>query len=397
VDNTPPPPLVPEAHMNTTPTQPPVNDAQMDINPSVIPYDINAPADPFLWEGQFQALSIFGTKETFVQDTTNIVSSLERAAAYINQRNLKENDPNSLDIFHQFGNAAWHFLSAIYNSKWDRSLTNSNVSFRDHVSAQFNSGHKKPRTNTPANPLQINPPHAKVSKIPPPIPPRLPANIHKKALDKINKHNSAQKAKTPGPPPKKSYARAINSAPTDILKLRETFPSLPASKILEMHKAGQKNNNPTPRVQTTTKRPSRKNVLIPLEPTHKNLIYNKANEHVAALNNLFKSYKSKVRVDCFRLSLNGMSITTSEVASPSDLSIMEKYFKGLEDLSNTDISPRLPQSKSYLKILGVPYFNPYKPCVINRSFHQVLYHYSFPFLYFTFLFIAWETLSHYVT
>ena len=35
--------------------------------------------------------------------------------------------------------------------------------------------------------------------------------------------------------------------------------------------------------------------------------------------------------------------------------------------------------------------------VINRSFHQVFYHYSFPFLYFTLLFIAWETLSHHVT
>ena len=35
--------------------------------------------------------------------------------------------------------------------------------------------------------------------------------------------------------------------------------------------------------------------------------------------------------------------------------------------------------------------------VINRSFHQVFYHYSFSFLLLSVLFIAWESLSRYVT
>ena len=161
----------------------------------------------------------------------------------------------------------------------------------------------------------------------------------------------------------KSYARATLSNSADVLKLWEAFPSLPNNKILDMHKAGLQNKGTSTRhkVQTTTKGPSRKNVLIPLEPVHKNFVYSKANAHVAAINNTLKSHKSKVHIDCIRLSLNGISITTNKVASPSDLTIIEKYFKGLEDLSNADITPRLPQSKSYLKILGVPYFNPSKP------------------------------------
>ena len=39
---------------------------------------------------------------------------------------------------------------------------------------------------------------------------------------------------------------------------------------------------------------------------------------------------------------------------------MEKYIKDLNDVDSNDImSPRLPQSKSYLKILGIPYFVKY--------------------------------------
>jgi len=162
-------------HEVSTPLPIPSTDTQMDVSPSIIPYDINAPADTSLWDVQLQALSIFGIKETFNQDITNIVSSLERAAAYINQRDLKDNDPNSVELFHKFGNAVWLFLSAVYSSKWDRSLTNDNVSFRNRVFAQFKGGqYKKSKTNTPTNPSQVDSPKAQVSRIPPPILPRLP-------------------------------------------------------------------------------------------------------------------------------------------------------------------------------------------------------------------------------
>ena len=54
---------------------------------------------------------------------------------------------------------------------------------------------------------------------------------------------------------------------------------------------------------------------------------------------------------------NGITITTSKVASVSDLSIMEKYFKRLKDINvDKNITPCLLQSKSYLKILEVFYY-----------------------------------------
>jgi len=105
--------------------------------PSVIPYDANQPADPSLWDGNLRAVSIFRTKEFFTQDAANIVKSLDRAAIYIRQRDLSCGDPNSLPQLNSFGDTAWNFVTAIYESKWDQLLSSSNTSFRENVAAQF--------------------------------------------------------------------------------------------------------------------------------------------------------------------------------------------------------------------------------------------------------------------
>jgi len=48
---------------------------------------------------------------------------------------------------------------------------------------------------------------------------------------------------------------------------------------------------------------------------------------------------------------------TKKVAISSDLNVVEKYMKKLNNVDGSDImSPRLPQSKSYLKILSISYF-----------------------------------------
>ena len=52
----------------------------------------------------------------------------------------------------------------------------------------------------------------------------------------------------------------------------------------------------------------------------------------------------------------GIAIITNNVPNPSDLSIIEKYFKSVKGINSNDIpSPRLPRSKSYLKITSLPY------------------------------------------
>jgi len=71
-----------------------------------------------------------------------------------------------------FGDAAWDFITAIYKSNWDQLQVDNSISFRNKVTAQFNNSTKNPRDNhLPKPPKHIlGLAHAKVSKVPPPIP-----------------------------------------------------------------------------------------------------------------------------------------------------------------------------------------------------------------------------------
>jgi len=113
-------------------------------SPSVIPYDVDGLANPALWDGNFTRISIFSTKESFLQDATNISLTLKRAAAYIRQTNLAKDDPNSLPQLNLFGDAAWDFITAVYESKWDQLQDKSSISFRNKVASQFNTGRIPP-------------------------------------------------------------------------------------------------------------------------------------------------------------------------------------------------------------------------------------------------------------
>ena len=86
-----------------------------------------------------------------------------------------------------------------------------------------------------------------------------------------------------------------------------------------------------------------------------------AANHVTNINCSLKSIKSNVCADFIRADDKDVIISTNSIASNSDLQKIEKYVKNLLQTSNNSIAtPRLPQSKSYLKIVGIPYY-------INKS------------------------------
>jgi len=238
----------------------------------------------------------------------------------------------------EIGYAAWEFISAIYEAGWDKLPTReNNRSLRQMVASHFNR--KSQNSSFPTSPSN----HNKVSKIPPPIPPRPSAATLAKS-----RHNQGTK----------TFAQATKNGTANILKLREAFPSLPSKKVIEIHDAAFNNNSHSrPRISMTTKGPSRKHVLIPMNEDNKNIILYQADVHVGIMNSHFKTCKSDTTIDCIRAVWNGITVTTNKVAAPSDLSIMERYFKGLEDINADDnLTPRLSQSKSYLKILGIPFY-----------------------------------------
>ena len=52
-----------------------------------------------------------------------------------------------------------------------------------------------------------------------------------------------------------------------------------------------------------------------------------------------------------------MTIVTNKVVLPSDLQVIKNFIRNIENVNSEDIKAlRLPKSKSYLKIIGIPYF-----------------------------------------
>ena len=71
-----------------------------------------------------------------------------------------------------------------------------------------------------------------------------------------------------------------------------------------------------------------------------------------------KTIRSNMIADFICIEDKGIIIMTNNVSLSSDLQEIEKYVKNLLTLDTEQISsPRLLQSKSYLKIVGIPYIN----------------------------------------
>ena len=95
---------------------PPNNEAPAPIISAAIPYDTNNPADPTLWDSTFGATSLFGTPDFFPHDSINVICSLQRIGRFIQQRNIKDLDLQTLLQLENFTEAAWECIPAIYKA-----------------------------------------------------------------------------------------------------------------------------------------------------------------------------------------------------------------------------------------------------------------------------------------
>lgn len=81
---------------------------------------------------------------------------------------------------------------------------------------------------------------------------------------------------------------------------------------------------------------------------------NKSSNHVANLNRVLKNIKTDIVVN---LDLLSIMIVTSKVILISDLQTIKNYIKTANSIDSNNVKvPWLPQSKFYLKIIGIPYF-----------------------------------------
>ena len=282
-------------------------------------------------------------------------------AKYIQNKQVSGGKINDLNDFNGMGNAIWNFISVVYEARWDVLYTNQKSNMlRAKISSKFtpripltNSNNKK---EVPKSvPVTIN----KALLLPP-----LPAKS-KKEINIISKYfqpskttvkNNAQRSNVNSGI---SYAQASKSSINinEVLKIKETFPSLNAQKIEQVNNIVNGQNKPKSHIRMTTKGPSRKQIIIPISDNNISFFTKNSTLHVANINRLLRNAKTEVLADYICSDNLGITIITNKVAQQSDISIIDQYIKNSNDINSLQVEDScLSKSKSYLKIIGIPFY-----------------------------------------
>ena len=105
----------------------------------------------------------------------------------------------------------------------------------------------------------------------------------------------------------------------------------------------------------TTKDPSRKQVIIPINNNIAKEFIKDSSSHIVNINQALKAIKSSTIANFFQVEDKSIVITTNNVSSDSDLQKIKKYVSSLSSNADKVSLAWLPQSKSYLKIVDIPF------------------------------------------
>ena len=158
---------------------------------------------------------------------------------------------------------------------------------------------------------------------------------------------------------RKSYAQASKTSvnTSKVLKIKETFPSLNAKKIDQINNIVNGQNKMEPCIKMTTKSLSRKQIIIPMSSDNVSSFMKSSSVHVANINRLLYNAKTDILVDYIQSDNTGITVITNKVAQQSDMSIIDQYIKNSNDINSLQVEDScLPKSKSYLKIIGIPFY-----------------------------------------
>jgi len=125
-------------------------------------------------------------------------------------------------------------------------------------------------------------------------------------------------------------------------------------KILKVKNSSE--GKKKPKLNIMTRGPSRKEVIIPMTKSNAELIMKSAHKQITNINKHLKNSNSDIIADFICLSNNGGIITTNRPANATELSRIKNFLKKIDNIDPISIeTPRLPKSKSYMKIVGLPY------------------------------------------
>jgi len=270
-------------------------------SPFVLNYGNNQLSIATSWDGAYHALSIFRTQETSAIDATNITQSISRMIDYFKH--------NPAEEFAEVVKALWGLITMIYTSRWDL-LPIEDKSIRKLVDEKIVPGCMKlglANDKTAENPSLSSTSLPSNTAVPPPPPNPVPAPPPQASVvpQKVPKPSNM----------KKLYMQASKSNTSrvdDILRVKEAFPSLSADevdKILKVKNGSESKKKP--KLNMTTRGPSRKEVIIPMTKPNAELITKSAHKIIANINEHLKNSNSDVIADFIRLSNNKVIITTN--------------------------------------------------------------------------------------
>jgi len=161
----------------------------------------------------------------------------------------------------------------------------------------------------------------------------------------------------------------------ETLKIKETFPNLLNNKIEQVQKViNRPNNNSKPRILMTTKGPSHKQVIISIDNDITKKFIKELNSHITNINHALKVIKSSMIADFICVDNKGIVVITNNIALSSNLQEIKKYVKNSLSSNIDKVSlARLPQSKSYLKIVGISFISKKtNSCIASDEIEDIL-------------------------
>ena len=106
----------------------------------------------------------------------------------------------------------------------------------------------------------------------------------------------------------------------------------------------------------TTKGPSRKHIIVPMSNENKMKSMEDSSTHITNINRGLKGIKSEVMADFICSDQVGITIVMNKVASSLNFQTIENYVKNVNCIKADSMKvSQLLESKSYLKIIDIPY------------------------------------------
>jgi len=195
---------------------------------------------------------------------------------------------------------------------------------------------------------------ALVSSLPSPILAKSPKKV--KDITTYFKKNNNSKGKETS---KKSYVQTLSNSniTKDTFKIKKAFPKLQGTKIKSIQKIINRSKKPKLYLNMTTKGPTHKQVIIPVDSNNTNKFMLYLSDHITNINRLLKNIKSNCRADYIRAEKLSIIITTNKVALSLDLQTLGNYIKNANQINVDKVkTPHLPQLKSYLKLISLSYY-----------------------------------------